>query len=249
MITALIKRRFCLWQNRLIPSVFILLLLPIFVFAMIGVPLKNVLRYSLSGMSYDIWVFPGLIFILGSLSLYPLLYREFFDLRIHRKVLINIALTPHTKNRIVFASLVAACMEALVVSSIGAIFYTGFIPIVLTLPNLLFLLCCLMIYLMLLGNLFISVSLLIDTITTMSLVIFMVFLFIVFGNGFLIEFSFFPLGFESFLKWQPLSLPFQSYQMFNATGMIDWPAMVLLVPVIYFWIIFNGYILKQKLRQ
>jgi hypothetical protein len=249
LITALIKRRFCLWQNRLIPSVFILLLLPIFVFAMIGVPLKNVLRYSLSGMSYDIWVFPGLIFILGSLSLYPLLYREFFDLRIHRKVLINIALTPHTKNRIVFASLVAACMEALVVSSIGAIFYTGFIPIVLTLPNLLFLLCCLMIYLMLLGNLFISISLLIDTITTMSLVIFMVFLFIVFGNGFLIEFSFFPLGFESFLKWQPLSLPFQSYQMFNATGMIDWPAMVLLVPVIYFWIIFNGYILKQKLRQ
>ena len=249
MITALIKRRVWLWQNRLIPSVFLLLLLPIFIFAMIGVPLKNVIRYSLTGISYDIWVFPGLIFILSSLSLYPLLYREFFDLRIHRKVLINIALTPHTKNRIVFASLVAACMEALVVSSIGAIFYTGFIPIVLTLPNLLFLLCCLMIYLMLLGNLFISISLLIDTITTMSLVIFMVFLFIVFGNGFLIEFSFFPLGFESFLKWQPLSLPFQSYQMFNATGMIDWPAMVLLVPVIYFWIIFNGYILKQKLRQ
>ena len=136
MITALIKRRFCLWQNRLIPSVFILLLLPIFVFAMIGVPLKNVLRYSLSGMSYDIWVFPGLIFILGSLSLYPLLYREFFDLRIHRKVLINIALTPHTKNKIVFASLVAACMEALVVASIGAIFYTGFIPIVLSLIHI-----------------------------------------------------------------------------------------------------------------
>ena len=249
MITALVKRRLWLWQNRLIPSVFILLLLPIFVFAMIGVPLKNVIQYSLSGMSYDIWVFPGLIFILGSLSLYPLLYREFFDLRIHRKVLINITLTPNSKNKIVFASLVSACMEALVVASIGAIYYTGFIPIVLNLPDLIFLLCCLMIYLLLLGNLFISVSLLIDTITTMSLVIFMVFLFIVFGNGFLIEFSFFPLGFESFLKWQPLSLPFQSYQMFNAMGMIDWSAMVLLVPVIYFWIIFNGYILKQKLRQ
>ena len=83
MIAALVKRRLWLWQNRLIPSVFILLLLPIFVFAMIGVPLKNVIQYSLSGMSYDIWVFPGLIFILGSLSLYPLLYREYFYLRIH----------------------------------------------------------------------------------------------------------------------------------------------------------------------
>ena len=249
MITALIKRRVWLWQNRLIPSVFLLLLLPIFVFAMIGVPLKNVIRYSLSGMSYDIWVFPGLIFILSSLSLYPLLYREFFDLRIHRKVLVNIALTPHSKNKIVFASLVVAGLEALVVASIGTIFYTGLIPIVLTLPNLIFLLCCLVVYLLLLGNLFISVSLLIDTLTTMSLVMFMVFLLILFGNGFLIEFSFFPLGFESFLKWQPLSLPFQSYQIFNATGMIDWPAMVSLAPVIYFWIILNGYILKRKLRQ
>jgi len=249
LITALVKRRLWLWQNRLIPSVFILLLLPIFVFAMIGVPLKNVIQYSLSGMSYDIWVFPGLIFILGSLSLYPLLYREFFDLRIHRKVLINITLTPNSKNKIVFASLVSACMEALVVASIGAIYYTGFIPIVLNLPDLIFLLCCLVIYLLLLGNLFISVSLLIDTITTMSLVMFMVFLLIIFGNGFLIEFSFFPLGFESILKWQPLSLPFQSYHRFNATGMIDWPTMVSLVPVIYFWIIFNGYILKRKLRQ
>ena len=76
MISALIKRRLWLWKNRLIPSIFFYLLLPVFTFAIISLPLKNIIRFSLSETPYDIWVLPGLIFIIGTFSLYPLLYRE-----------------------------------------------------------------------------------------------------------------------------------------------------------------------------
>ena len=249
MITALIKRRLWLWKNRLIPSMTFFLLLPILIFSMIGVPLKNVIQYSLSGELFSIWVLPGLIFIISSISLYAPLYREFFDFRIHRKVLVNIALTPHSKSKVVFSNLVTASLEAIIIGILSLFFYITIISAPFSFINFLFLLICLMIYLMLLGNLLISLSLFIDNLSIMTLAMFMIFIVILFGNGFLLEFEFFPLAVESILEYQPLSLPYQSYQMFITTGTLDWLTLGFLTLVIYFWVIFNGYLLKQKLKQ
>ena len=237
MISALIKRRLWLWKNRLIPSIFFYILLPVFIFVIISLPLKNIIRFSLAETPYDIWVLPGLIFIIGSFSLYPLIYREYFELRIHRKVLVNIALTPYSKRFIIFSSLVVAGLEA------------PFTSISLTISSLIFLLLCLIIYLFLLGNLYITFSLIIDALTTMFLGSFMVFILILFGSGFLIEFSFFPIGFESLLKWIPLSIPLQIYHKFNSTGLIDWTSLSLLCICIYLWILMNSIILKRRLYQ
>ena len=96
------------------------------------------------------------------------------------------------------------------------------------------------IYLLLLGNLYITISLLIDALTTMFLISSMVFILILFGSGFLIEFSFFPIGFESFLKWIPMSIPYQVYHKFNSTGLVDWGSLSILCILIYVWILFNS---------
>ena len=249
MISALLKRRLWLWKNRLIPSIFFYLILPIFIFVIISLPLKNIIRFSLAEIPYDIWVLPGLIFIVGSFSLYPLLYREYFELRIHRKVLVNIALAPYSKKYIIFSSLVTSGLESLGMSVLGIIVYTTFTSISLSVSSTLFLFLCLVIYLFLLGNLYITISLLIDALTTMFLATSMIFVLVLFGSGFLIEFSFFPVGIESFLKWLPLSIPFQIFHKFNATGLVDWLSLSILCVVIYLWIIFNSIILKRRLRQ
>ena len=249
MISALLKRRLWLWKNRLIPSIFFYLILPIFIFVIISLPLKNIIRFSLAEIPYDIWVLPGLIFIVGSFSLYPLLYREYFELRIHRKVLVNIALAPFSKKYMIFSSLVISGLESLGMSVLGIIVYTTFTSISLSVSSTFFLFLCLVIYLFLLGNLYITISLLIDALTTMFLATSMIFVFVLFGSGFLIEFSFFPIGIESFLKWLPLSIPFQIFHKFNATGLVDWLSLSILCIVIYLWIIFNSIILKRRLRQ
>ena len=249
MISALLKRRLWLWKNRLVPSIFFYLILPIFIFVTISLPLKNIIRFSLAEIPYDIWVLPGLIFIVGSFSLYPLLYREYFELRIHRKVLVNIALAPYSKKYMIFSSLVISGLESIGMSVLGIIVYTTFTSISLSVSSTIFLFLCLVIYLFLLGNLYITISLLIDALTTMFLATSMIFVFILFGSGFLIEFSFFPVGIESFLKWLPLSIPFQIFHKFNATGLVDWLSLSILCVVIYLWIIFNSIILKRRLRQ
>jgi len=249
MIAALINRRLWLWKNRLVPSLFLLLLFPIIVFTMISLPLKNIIRFSLAGLPFDIWVFPGLLFIINSFILFPLIYREYFELRIHRKVLINMSLTPHTKTTIIFSSLVVSTLEAFIVVFFSTIVYMSFISISINISDFLFFVFCLTVFSFLLGSLYISLSLIIDTLTTMLLAIFMVILVILFGTGFLIEFSFFPLGLDSILKWSPISIPFQIYKKFNSTGIIDYISISISLILIYAWVIFNSYLLKIKLRQ
>ena len=249
MIVALIHRRLWLWKNRLVPSIFLLLSLPLIVFSMISLPLKNIIRFSLGGIPYDVWVLPGILFIISSFIMYPLLYREYFELRIHKKVLTNLSLSPHSKNTMIFSSLVVSSIEAFIVVIFSTIVYASFISISISITDLGYLLFCLSLYNLLLGNLYISLSLIVDTLTTMLLLTFMIFLVIVFGNGYLIEFSFFPLGLDSIIKLSPISIPFQIFQKFNSTGMIDYLSISILVVLIYFWILLNGYILKSKLRQ
>tara|TARA_B100001741_G_scaffold157744_1_gene130216 strand:- start:38 stop:787 length:750 start_codon:yes stop_codon:yes gene_type:complete len=249
MIIALIHRRLWLWKNRLVPSIFLLLSLPLIVFSMISLPLKNIIRFSLGGIPYDVWVLPGILFIISSFIMYPLLYREYFELRIHKKVLTNLSLSPHSKNTMIFSSLVVSSIEAFIVVIFSTIVYASFISISINIADLGYLLFCLSLYNLLLGNLYISLSLIVDTLTTMLLLTFMIFLVIVFGNGYLIEFSFFPLGLDSIIKLSPISIPFQIFQKFNSTGMIDYLSISILVVLIYFWVLLNGYILKSKLRQ
>jgi len=249
MIIALIHRRLWLWKNRLVPSIFLLLSLPLIVFSMISLPLKNIIRFSLGGIPYDVWVLPGILFIISSFIMYPLLYREYFELRIHKKVLTNLSLSPHSKNTMIFSSLVVSSIEAFIVVIFSTIVYASFISISINIADLGYLLFCLSMYNLLLGNLYISLSLIVDTLTTMLLLTFMIFLVIVFGNGYLIEFSFFPLGLDSIIKLSPISIPFQIFQKFNSTGMIDYLSISILVVLIYFWVLLNGYILKSKLRQ
>ena len=249
MIIALINRRLWLWKNRLVPSIFLLLSLPLIVFSMISLPLKNIIRFSLVGIPYDVWVLPGILFIISSFIMYPLLYREYFELRIHKKVLTNLSLSPHSKNTMIFSSLVVSSIEAFIVVVFSTIIYASFISISINIAELGYLLFCLSLYNLLLGNLYISLSLIVDTLTTMLLLTFMIFLVIVFGNGYLIEFSFFPLGLDSIIKLSPISIPFQIFQKFNSTGMIDYLSISILVVLIYFWVLLNGYILKSKLRQ
>ena len=238
-----------MWKNRLIPSIFLFFFMPILLFIMISIPLKNIIRYSISGVPYDIWVFPGLIFIVGSLGLYPIIYREIFDLRVHRKVLLNIALAPYSKSQLVFGNLCVSVLEALTMCIFSIFIYSSIVSISLNFSNFLFLIFCLVIFLFLVGNIYILLSISIDAITTMILSSFSLILFIIFGNGFLIEFSFFPSFIESVLKYNPISFSQQCYQRFTSTGYFDWMFVAIQIILIYILFLLNGFLLKRKLRQ
>ena len=204
---------------------------------------------SLSGIPYEIWVMPGIIFIIPSLCLFPLLYRDFFDLRIHLKVLVNVSLAPYSKLAIIGGYLFVAGIEATILGIISLFVISGFIAFPLSILQTVVMFLCLISYLFLLGNFFISMSLLIDTITTLFLMTALSFVYILFGNGFIIEFGFFPLGVESFLKWQPLSIPFQIFQQYKYTGIFDWALFSGSVLIGTLWTFANSSLLKRTFQH
>ena len=207
------------------------------------------MRNSLSGIPFELWVIPGFIFIISSMGLIPLIYRDFFDLRLHRKVLAHVVLAPYRKRMMIFGYLIVSAIEAIILGVISIGIFSAISSFPLSVIETLFMMVCLGLYLLLLGNLLISMGLLIDTVTTFSMMIFITFIFILFGNGFIIEFGFFPTGVDSFLKWQPISIPFQAFQLFINTKFIDWQMLAYPLVLVLFWVIANTKILKWKLRH
>tara|TARA_B100001250_G_scaffold136892_1_gene117225 strand:- start:2602 stop:3351 length:750 start_codon:yes stop_codon:yes gene_type:complete len=249
LIIALIKRRIWLWKNRFISSIAMAFLFPILVILLIIVPLKSIILYSVTGILYESWVYPGFIFLITSIGIFPLLYRDFFDLRIHQKLLANIALTPYSKSTIIFSYLIYSIIEAIFFGFIAAIIYSLFIPTNLSFLNYFIMLFLIIVHLLLLGNLFITMSLLINSISIMWIAIFCLFVFVTLGNGFIIEFEFFPQIMESILRYQPFSYSYQSFHMFMSINIIDWKLIIISLVLIYFWILFNGFFLRRKFQQ
>ena len=207
------------------------------------------MRNSLSGIPFELWVIPGFIFIISSMGLFPLIYRDFFDLRIHRKVLAHVVLAPYRKRIVICGYLIVSGIEAIILGLISICIFSAISSFPLSVIETLFMIVCLGLYLLLLGNLLISMGLLIDTVTTFFMITFTTFIFILFGNGFIIEFGFFPTGIASFLKWQPISIPFQAFQLFINTKFIDWQMLAYPLVLVLFWVIVNTKILKWKLRH
>lgn len=207
------------------------------------------MRNSLSGIPFELWVIPGFIFIISSMGLLPLIYRDFFDLRVHRKVLAHVVLAPYRKRMMIFGYLIVSGIEAIILGVISIGVFSAISSFPLSVIETLFMMVCLGLYLLLLGNLLISMGLLIDTVTTFSMMTFITFIFILFGNGFIIEFGFFPTGVDSFLKWLPISIPFQAFQLFVNTKFIDWQMLAYPLVLVLFWVIANTKILKWKLHH
>ena len=249
MIKALIKRRLWLWKSRLISSISMVFVLPLFISILIILPLKSIILYSLSGVLYEIWVYPGFIFFITSIGIFPLIYRDFFDLRIHQKLLVNIALTPFSKSTIIFSYLICSIIEAIIFGIIAAIIYSLFITTNLLFMDYFMLLLLIIMHLFLIGNLFITLSLLINSISIMWIVIFCSFIFIMFGNGFIIQFEFFPQILETILRYQPFSYAYQCFHRFFSIEIIDWKLIGINLIIIYFWILFNGFFLRTKFQQ
>ncbi|MDP6878369.1 MAG: hypothetical protein QGI18_07190, partial [Candidatus Marinimicrobia bacterium] len=64
---AFLIRRFWLLRHRLISSSALVLLLPIIVFLTISIGMKNVIMETMGNISYEEWVYPGLIMLINTI--------------------------------------------------------------------------------------------------------------------------------------------------------------------------------------
>ena len=224
-------------------------LLPTLLHITITMVMKNIFIYSLDEIQYEIWVFPGIVILISILSIYSVIYRDLFNLRIHKKAFIPITLAPYSKPYLVIAILISAIIESLLYGSIAMIILSFFFPQALHWSAYAFIPIYSFIFLLLFGNLVLTFSILVERISSFLFLTIILFFFIIFGTGIIVEFEFYPKLLGMILSYNPFSMVLSELRGFLFFDQINLIFIAVPILVALGWTWLNGYILKRKLKQ
>ena len=224
-------------------------LIPLLLHITLTMVMKNIFIYSLDKIPYEIWVFPGIVLLVSILSAYAVLYRDLFDLRIHKKSFIPITLAPYSKFYLVGGFLLTAIVESLIYGILSMIILSFLLSQSLHWYSYIAIPLYGFIFLFLFVNLLLTISILSERITTFLSMIIILFFFIIFGTGILFEFEFYPKILGTVLTYNPFSLILSELRGFLFSNHINW--IWILVPILtgFVWTWINGFILKRTLKQ
>ena len=242
-------RRIWLLGNNITSNLVLSFMLPLTVFIFTNLAFRNVLIMSLYDVKFDTWIYPSMVLFVSGLSIIPSIFRDIFDLRIHKKVLTYLSLSPYSKRFIIFSFLMVALIEGIIMSLGSLLLFSFIIPYPFSLIETVALLVYSSIFILVFGNILITISILADKSATFLLSIVILFFFILLGSGLIIELSFFPPSVNYILSIFPISMIVQAMQSYLFSGFINWP--LTFSPLLFSMglLIINSILLRNKLRQ
>ena len=242
-------RRIWLFRNNVISSLIIsfVFLLTIFIFA--NLSFRNVLVISLYDIKFDTWIYPSMVLLVSGLSIIPSIFRDIFDLRIHKKVLTYLSLSPYSKRFIIFSFLVVALIEGIIMGLGSLLLFSFIIPYPFGLIETVALLVYSSIFILVFGNILITISILADKSDTFLLSIVILFFFILLGSGLIIELPFFPSSVNYILSISPISMIVQAMQSYLFSGFINLSLTFFPILFTIVLLLINSILLRNKLRQ
>ena len=190
-----------------------------------------------------------MIILVSSLSITPSIFRDLFDLRIHKKVLTYLSISPWSKQFLVSSVLVVSLVEAFSIAIFSSILYSFIIPHPFNFLETIALLIYLLIYIFVFGNILITISILSDKSATFLLSVLILFFFTLFGSGLIIELDFFPSSIRYMFSIFPITMIVSSMQSYLYSGFIDWGLTFLPILISIGILVINSILLRNKLRQ
>ena len=242
-------RRIWLFRNNVISSLILsfVFLLTIFIFA--NLSFRNVLVISLYDIKFDTWIYPSMVLLVSGLSIIPSIFRDIFDLRIHKKVLTYLSLSPYSKRFIIFSFLVVALIEGIIMGLGSLLLFSFIIPYPFGLIETVALLVYSSIFILVFGNILITISILADKSATFLLSIVILFFFILLGSGLIIELPFFPSSVNYILSISPISMIVHAMQSYLFSGFINLSLTFFPILFTIVLLLINSILLRNKLRQ
>ncbi len=249
MISAFLRRRWWLTQNRILTAITGALIIPIILYISVVTVLNNIIVRSIDGIPYSQWVFPGLIVIIATIGLFPLLYRDFFDLRIHRHILQPVTLAPISKMKIVAGIGFTAIIESLVYVIVSLFVLSILISTDFTMLDFFSIILYVIIFNGIMANALITISLLSGRVTAFMFFALGFFLFVLFGSGILVEFEFYPALLSTIFANLPTSQIMHALRNVLFMNRIDWYATLIPVVIVVVWYGINSLLFKVKSKQ
>ena len=249
MIKALLTRRIWLLINHLTSTVVLSFILPIIVFIFTNLAFRNILVNSVYDIKFNVWIYPSMIFLVSSICIIPSIFRDIFDLRIHKKVLTYLSISPWSKQSLVSSILVVSLVEAFSIALFSIMLYSFIIAHPFNFLETIALLIYLLIYILAFGNIIITISILSDKSATFLLSLMIIFLVTLFGSGLIIELNFFPSSISYLLSISPISMIVSAMQSYLYSGFIDWGLTILPLLMSIVILLINSVLIRNKLRQ
>ncbi|MFQ6677201.1 MAG: hypothetical protein ACE5D0_02670 [Fidelibacterota bacterium] len=246
---AFLIRRWWLIRNRIISAVTLALIIPSVLSIVTVLGIKNVIIRSVNGLPYELWVMPGLFMVMAAILITPLLYRDFFDLRIHHKVLTPMVLSPVRKSHIVLGILVSSLFEVVFTLIIGLIIYGSIFPNSVNLYQSVLVVCYSIIFAVLFGTIIILISLVTERISVFISIVLVLLIVSMFGGGLFIELEFYPVTLGNLFRYFPLTMvgiAGRSHLFQNSLSYFN-TSIPIIISILL--INLNGYVLKRKMRQ
>ncbi|MDE0587086.1 MAG: hypothetical protein OSB64_01955 [Candidatus Marinimicrobia bacterium] len=226
-----------------------MVILPLLLHISITMVMKNILVRSLDQIPYELWIFPGIILIIASMSTFSMIYRDLFDLRIHKKSFLPMTLAPYSKTQLILGFLITSIVETTVYVIVAMAVLTVFLPSPFDISTYFIILIFTFLYTFIVGNIIITFSVVTDRISIYLSILITMFLIILFGTGILVEFEFYPKTISVILSNFPLSMFLSSLREIIFFNRIDWFQIFIPIIVAIGWTWVNGYLLKRKLNQ
>ena len=242
-------RRIWLFRNNVISSLILSFVFPLTIFIFANLSFRNVLVISLYDIKFDTWIYPSMVLLVSGLSIIPSIFRDIFDLRIHKKVLTYLSLSPYSKRFIIFSFLVVALIEGIIMGLGSLLLFSFIIPYPFGLIETVALLVYSSIFILVFGNILITISILSDKSATFLLSIIILFFFILLGSGLIIELPFFPSSVNYILSISPISMIVQAMQSYLFSGFINLSLTFFPILFTIVLLLINSSLLRNKLRQ
>ena len=242
-------RRIWLLGNNITSSLVLSFMFPLTIFIFTNLAFRNALVRSFYDITFDVWIYPSMVLLISGLSVIPSIFRDIFDLRIHKKVLTYLSLSPYSKRFIIFSFLVVALIEGIIMGLGSLLLFSFIIPYPFGLIETVALLVYSSIFILVFGNILITISILADKSATFLLSIVILFFFILLGSGLIIELPFFPSSVSYLLSISPISMIVQAMQSYLFSGFINLSLTFFPILFTIVLLLINSILLRNKLRQ
>jgi len=249
LIQAFLLRRWWLFRQRIFSTITLVVVLPIIIHLALTLGIGNIVLETITRLSYQKWLYPGLVLIVNAVVIIPIIYREFFDLRVNSRTLITLSLTPLSKLQLIGLLLLTTLIEATIFSMVAMIIFLYLMDLSLSMLDLLYILVSMNLFGLIVSNGLITISLLTDRINTFFIVTFIFFFFIIFSSELLFEFEFYPHRISAVLDNLPTSMVSNWCRSLMFNGYFYWTLFLTPLGIGLVWTIFNSVLLKRTLRQ
>ena len=242
-------RRFWLLRNRLVITAPIIILSPIAFHVFLSSVINNIYSSSPNGIPIESWLFPGVIFSFGSLTMLAILYRDLFNSQSNLQFLKLLSISPNSKFKIILGIILSSLIECLSYCVISTLTLLIFMPEPFSFSAFLSILFYLIFYLGLFGNCIITLSIYVQRGFTFLFLSFIFLQLLFVSSNILFDQEIYSQIMNMIFFNNPFNMLLYDlrYLIFFGETNFIWVAISIALSLL--WIFLNSLFLKKKLNQ